>query len=278
MRHRNQRPADEIEALRQIAARKVIDVRRQSTPRASDPYWTSPSGHNYARWADKGFSIAMHLLQDTELQAGETGPAYLRRVILLVRAQRDAYRADAEDEDGACSGALDAAMWAMNAALPEELPPEEGTTGLNPGSEWEVWYQDMFDRETPRSVDVSGQGLVEGLMELWARHLFSRVRPDGGEGFARFNLWSEGQSIQVEGPWEGAVRLREWIYGDKGTIREGYVKEARGRTLQEVAAAHTRLILAGGSGEQILEMAAASRSRRDFGRRLKTLAETLLEH
>ena len=47
-----------------------------------------------------------------------------------------------------------------------------------PYAVWQVWYQDNFDRETPRRVEVEGEGLVLGLAELWSRHLFETVQAD----------------------------------------------------------------------------------------------------
>jgi hypothetical protein len=65
-----------------------------------------------------------------------------------------------------------------------------------------VWYRDTFDRETRPSVDVRGQGLVEGLTELWARHLFETVRHGGGEGqtaIARTRALNEQVAELLEG-------------------------------------------------------------------------------
>lgn len=86
-----------------------------------------------------------------------------------------------------------------------------------PEAEWEVWYQDTFDRECPRQIEIAGLGLVNGLIELWARHLYETVQANGQKGFSRFNLWwkQKGQSIQVIGEWEGLIQLREWIFGGK---------------------------------------------------------------
>ena len=53
-----------------------------------------------------------------------------------------------------------------------------------PRAAWELWYQDLFDRECPRQVEVRGQGLVQGLAELWARHLFETVQVDGQKGLS----------------------------------------------------------------------------------------------
>jgi hypothetical protein len=116
-----------VESLRQMAIDNVLALKRENAPRISDPRWTSYTGYGYGRWADRGFNIAIGLLKGTVPQAGETGPDFLRRVIALVRAQRDEYRADAADEDGACSGALDAAMWAIIGVLPKETSGMEGT-------------------------------------------------------------------------------------------------------------------------------------------------------
>jgi len=119
---KNEMWLDDVEILRQKAISNVLARKRENSPRMGDPSWTSYSGYNYGRWAGRGFNIALGLLENTAPQAGEAGPDYLRRVIALVRAQRDEYRADEADEDGACSGALDAAMWAITDALPKSAP------------------------------------------------------------------------------------------------------------------------------------------------------------
>jgi len=134
-------------------------------------------------------------------------------------------------------------------------------------AEWQVWYQDMFDRECPRSVEVSGRGLVKGLVELWARHLGETVRPDGSEGFARFNLWCAPRSVRIVGSLEGAARLRGWVFG----VREGPVQKGDKRLLTKIAIAHAHLIADGQSSEPILEAAAAAMNRREFEKRLASL-------
>jgi hypothetical protein len=138
-----------------------------------------------------------------------------------------------------------------------------------PEAEWEVWYQDTFDRECPPSVDVSGRGLTRGLMELWARHLFETVRPGGSRGFSRFHLWWKGTHVDIHGDWEGATRLREWVFGAKKHSRKGYVEEGNTRLLEMIAVAHANLILANQPSEQILAAAAAAKDRQDFEARLR---------
>jgi hypothetical protein len=141
-----------------------------------------------------------------------------------------------------------------------------------PQAEWEVWYRDTFDRECPPSIDARGQGLVQGLKELWARHLFETVRPGGGRGFSRFHLlWKPARAVAIEGDWQGATRLRGWIFGGKQHSRRGYVAEGDARLLSQVVEAHAALLLAERSGAEILAAAAEARDRRDFEQRLKSI-------
>ncbi len=144
---------------------------------------------------------------------------------------------------------------------------------LAPEAEWQVWYQDTFDRECPRQVEVAGQGLVQGLIELWARHLFETVQASGQKGFSRFNLWWEqkGQSIEVVGEWEGATRLRAWVFGEKQRSYKGYVQEGNEELLLKVATTHASLTLADQTSEAILSTAKTSVSRKDFETRLLDL-------
>lgn len=139
-----------------------------------------------------------------------------------------------------------------------------------PDAEWEIWYEDTFDRGCPRQVEIAGQGLAKGLVELWARHLFETVQANGQKGFSRFNLWwkQEGQSIEIVGAWAGSTRLREWVFGDKRQAREGYVRDGDEGLLAKLAVTHANLILAGQTSEAVLAAASASRDREDFEARL----------
>jgi hypothetical protein len=140
----------------------------------------------------------------------------------------------------------------------------------NPDANWQLWYQDTFDRETPRQVEASESGLTVGLVALWERHLRERVTARGGKGFARFNLWclEEGVSIEVEGVWAGQVRLREWVYGV--VALDGRLDESQKDVdlLRLVAERHTDLILKGENSEPILAAAAAAESKDDFRQEL----------
>jgi hypothetical protein len=141
-----------------------------------------------------------------------------------------------------------------------------------PDAEWQVWYRDTFDRQCPPSVDVSGRGLAQGLVELWARYLFETVRPGGGKGFSRFHLWWKvGRSVEIKGSWEGLTRLRGWVFGAKAHTSKGYVKAGDTRLLRQIALVHARLVLTDGSCEPILAAAAEAAGREDFQRRLGAL-------
>jgi len=141
-----------------------------------------------------------------------------------------------------------------------------------PKVEWELWYRDTFDRETPPSVDVRGRGLVKGLTELWARHLFETVRPGGGSGFSRFHLRMGNHLVHIAGDPQGAVRLREWVFGQKEHGRRGYVQEGDGRFLAQIASIHAQLLAADQSSEPILSLAASTADRHEFEARLSGLA------
>jgi hypothetical protein len=142
-----------------------------------------------------------------------------------------------------------------------------------PGAEWEIWYEDTFDRECPRQIEIAGLGLTKGLTELWARHLFETVQANGQEGFSRFNLWwkQKRQSIEIVGVWAGSTRLREWVFGDKRHTREEYVEEGKKELLAKLAVTHANLILVGQTSEAILAAASASANQKDFEAQLPKL-------
>ena len=166
-------------------------------------------------------------------------------------------------------GALVARL--MPRAAREEVPAP--IVDPAPKAAWEVWYRDTFDRETRPSVEVRGEGLIEGLTELWARHLFETVRPGGGEGFSRFHLRWEGSSAQITGDQAGAARLRAWVFGSQRHTTRGYRAAADVRLLDQLAGTHALLIAAGSSSDQILASAAAALDRADLKRRLAALRE-----
>jgi len=148
----------------------------------------------------------------------------------------------------------------------EEMPDEPYHN-----EEWAVWYVDTFDRDAPPRVDVRGRGLVEGLAQLWARHLFETVRPDGQQGFSSFDLrWKQGRVV-IDGDREGARRLRGWLFGKKESSYKGYAAEADPALLKKTALAHARLIGRQQGVGQILVAALAAKDKTDFAARLDAL-------
>ncbi|MFL7791076.1 MAG: hypothetical protein AB8I69_02970 [Anaerolineae bacterium] len=143
----------------------------------------------------------------------------------------------------------------------------------DPEAEWQVWYEDTFDRECPRQVEIAGRGLANGLIELWTRHLFETVQADGQEGFSRFNLWwkQKEQSITIIGKWEGSIRVRKWIFGDNRQTYAEYTHEGDKELLMTLAVTHGNLVLDGRTSEAILAEAKAASSRKDFETRLLNL-------
>ena len=142
---------------------------------------------------------------------------------------------------------------------------------LYPDEEWAVWYVDTFDRDSPPRSEVGGRGLVKGLTQLWARHLFETVRPDGQSGFSSFHLkWRQGR-VEIDGDREGGKRLRGWMFGKKESSYEGSAAEADPALLKKVAVAHARLIERGQKAEQILATARVAKDGADFVKRLDDL-------
>jgi hypothetical protein len=135
-----------------------------------------------------------------------------------------------------------------------------------PDLAWEVWYRDTFDDECPRQCEIKGAGLVHGLTELWARYLCDTVRTGGGYGFCDFHLrlCLAEIGITVKGPWEGAVRLRQWIFGDKEYTGRTCVNEDGARLLESIAVTHAFLHLTGKSSQSILEAALSAATREAF--------------
>ncbi len=130
---------------------------------------------------------------------------------------------------------------------------------------WQLWYQDNFDRECPRSINNSGQGLTAGLTMLWKRHLGETIQKNGLMGFSRFNLWfpTQSQSISIKEDKEGSLRLKKWLETGK-----------KGR-LQKIAAAHACIFLAGHSGAAIPDLAKEAEDYETFEAQLLALGQKM---
>ena len=119
---------------------------------------------------------------------------------------------------------------------------------------WQLWYEDLFDRETPRKIEAEGDELTHGLIELWSHHLFGAVQPDGRLGFNRFNLWWNRTSIEIADNPKGAAHLRAWIWRQPTRSRQS----ADQHLLERVAKTHAKLIGDKRDSTAILALAAST--------------------
>jgi hypothetical protein len=142
--------------------------------------------------------------------------------------------------------------------------------------EWDLWYQDSFELRSPRRIECSGRGLVEGLLELWARHLYETVQPNGLTGFAKFDLWlkQEWWLVLISGDEDGQVKLRQWVYGE-GKPSSDYLESADRSLLVAIAETHAKLIENDLDCEDIIEGAEKSQTKDDFLAALKLLRESV---
>jgi len=140
--------------------------------------------------------------------------------------------------------------------------PEPSSAG------WEIWYSDTFDPDVPASVDAKGSGLARGLAELWARHLFETVQPNGSDGFSRFHLTWHGGRVHIAGSREGAKRLRGWLFGAKRESLHGYARAAEPKLLATLAATHARRIEHPGASGEMLALAEIAADAEEFSARL----------
>ena len=81
---------------------------------------------------------------------------------------------------------------------------------------WVLWHRDTFDRETPRSEEARGTGILGGLVELWTHTLSEGIDDSGEATFSSFRLdWGESavEQISVWAPPSAnspLARLRRW--------------------------------------------------------------------
>ena len=131
---------------------------------------------------------------------------------------------------------------------------------------WQVWYQDNFDRETPRRVEAAGEGLEYGIFELWRRHFSETILANGGRGFACFNLWwaEAGCSVEVVGDWEAQGQLRKWLLDHGWKEEESFGKELDGDLLRMIASRHAALVRRGETSERLLEKVLEVESKAEF--------------
>lgn len=155
-----------------------------------------------------------------------------------------------------------------------KLKSEENQTISN--ASWDLWYQDRFELGSPRQIELSGQGLANGLVELWARHLYETVKPDGLTGFAKFDLWWKNQfwPVRIFGDEEGQVKIRQWVYVE-GETGQNYLDTADRVLLRAIAETHAQLLRNELESDAIILISSDSESKADFLAALNQLRESL---
>jgi len=133
-------------------------------------------------------------------------------------------------------------------------------------SRWQLWYQDLFDPETPRQLESQGQGLEKGLIALWLHHLRDSVMRNGQPGFALFNLWfmEEKRSIRIQSCGTGMAKLKQWVLQPDPVFDPSASGKPNQQLLEKIVQAHCQLIAQGLEEEEICQMAAQSQTQEAF--------------
>lgn len=97
------------ERLRRQAI-EALFPKLQKAEQLSGSFMSDGDENNYGRRALRGFQVALGFLKRELPQENESVDAYVERIAHRIREERNYYRDDAEDEDGACSGALEEAL------------------------------------------------------------------------------------------------------------------------------------------------------------------------
>jgi hypothetical protein len=124
---------------------------------------------------------------------------------------------------------------------------------------WNLIYQDLFDRETPPMITKTGTGFKSSIFYLWQYTLSEGVTINGSQSLSRFYLQypDSGQlesefafinfydnSINISSEKEVLAKLRNYIYGDKSRIegRNNYSIAGR-KVLSHIVDMHYNLLI-----------------------------------
>ena len=81
---------------------------------------------------------------------------------------------------------------------------------------WQLWHSDTFDRDSPPSLQASGEDIRRGLYELWLCTLREGIQQNGSASFSYFYLtWGNTAACRVDvyvEPFGNAplMKLRRW--------------------------------------------------------------------
>jgi hypothetical protein len=138
---------------------------------------------------------------------------------------------------------------------------------------WELWYQDQFDWDCPRKVEVRGKGIMNGLRILWQYHLQESITPEGQPGFSKFNLWlpTLKRSIEISAESSRMAKIRDWVLGLGTSVPDPSWGD--NSLLDLIAQAHYYLVVGDQNEDEIVEMAAGSEDGIEFSRKLSGLID-----
>lgn len=81
---------------------------------------------------------------------------------------------------------------------------------------WQLWYSDTFDRDAPRSLQSTGQDILQGLYALWRYTIREGIMDNGAASFSYFHLtWGNSAVARVDiavNPFHNPalLKLRRW--------------------------------------------------------------------
>jgi hypothetical protein len=134
----------------------------------------------------------------------------------------------------------------MNPDIDPRLPNDSTT--------WQLWYLDTFDPDSPPSLEASGQGILQGLGELWLRTLKEGILDNGNASFSYFQLaWGKPATARLDlgvGPFNNAslLKLRRWAglmshgKGGQGKINAQFPDQRTNPIITRLAHLHYEIL------------------------------------
>lgn len=116
-------------------------------------------------------------------------------------------------------------------------------------SAWQLWHSDLFDRDSPPSLQASGRNIVQGLYELWLYTLKEGILENGSASFSRFHLtWGNTAATRVDvfvKPFNNLslMKIRQWAH--LAPPNQNSEEEQREAVISRLAQLHYELLQKG---------------------------------